>query len=345
MTHPTQHPHKHPAKKKSKIGFWLRLGVSLAALAGLIYALRGKLDEAFGIVRHGLVWEWFLLAVGLYFVAIAIISWRLQLVLHVQKVKVTLLEAFYLSFLGLFFNLFFPSAMGGDVAKAYFAYQYSGKKLPSFTGVVLDRLLGFVTIVLIALIALAFYGRKLITPAIQQSVYGAFGLLLLLTFFFASRRFAGSLRFFSFLIPSAKLRQKLADFYHGIREYRNHRRTLLMSLAISFVAQFFFFLDTYLLARSLQMDISLLTFLVLGPIVVFVSLAPSLSGLGVREAGFVFFFKAYVPVEQALALSLLYDFLFYGSAILAGIVFAFRGGLRKGVVHDLVQAETLQEVA
>lgn len=329
------------AEKSKRGGFILRVVISLTALGGLIYALRGKLHDALLIIHQGLDWRWFLAAVGLYFVAIGIISWRFQKVLKVQKVKVDYPEAFYLSFLGLFFNLFFPSAMGGDVAKAYFAYQYSGKKLASLTGVVLDRLLGFVTIILIALVALWGYSRSLLTPTVERTLYGALGLLVLGILFFSSRRFAYKFRFLSFLIPSKEWRQNLSDFYHAIREYKNHKQSFFVCLVISFVAQFLFFYDTYLLARSLGIHVSLLTFLVLGPVVVFVSLAPSLSGLGVREVGFVFFFKSCMSVEHAFALSILYDFVFYGTAILAGIVFAFRGGLKRKVIHDLAVAEGL----
>jgi hypothetical protein len=42
---------------------------------------------------------------------------------------------------------------------------------------------------------------------------------------------------------------------------------------------------------------------------------------------------------------ILYDFIFYGVALLAGIVFAFKGGLKKSLVHDLEACETLKEVS
>lgn len=329
---------------KKSLGFLLRLAVSVIALAGLVYVLRGKLGEALLIIRKGLQWQWFLAAIGAYFAALAFISWRLQLVFRVQGVKLNFPQTFYLSLLGLFFTLFFPSALGGDVAKGYFAYQYSGKKLGSLTGVVLDRLLGFVTIVLFAVTVFMGYGHTLGTPVIKRSLYGALGLLIFGTVFFSNKRFAQKFRAFSFLIPSAKWRQNLSDLYHAIRNLQHHPEVLWGSLAISIAAQFIFFADGFLLARSLGIEISLWPFFVLMPLVAFISLAPSLSGLGVREAGFVFFFRSFMPAEEAFALSLVYDFIFYGSAFLAGLVFAFRGGLRKKVIHDLEHAKVLQEV-
>lgn len=330
---------------KKKGMFFLRLFVSLLALAGLAYGLRGKLFEALHILHKGLQWKWFFLAVLIYLLATAVISWRLQLIFKVQKVKVRVAQAFYLSFLGLFFNLFFPSAMGGDVAKGYFAYQYSGKKLGSLTGVLLDRLLGFVTLILIALTALSFYGsRQIEIPIVRQMLYGALGLLIFGILFFANHRFAKIFQFLGRLVPSSKWRQNLSDLYHAIRGYGNHKRLLIFCIILSFLGQFVFLADVYLLSKGLGLGLTIGPFLVLVPLVSFASLAPSLSGLGVREAGFVFFFKSLIPAEQAFALSILYDLLYYGYALLAGLVFAFRGGLKPEVIHDLQEIETRKEV-
>ena len=324
---------------KKGLGFLLRIAVSLAAIGALAYALRGKFHEAFLIFQKGIVWPWLLIGVSLFLIPTALISWRLQMIFKVQEVKVSFLESFYLSMLGLFFSLFFPSAIGGDVAKSYFAYQYSGKKLGSLTGVLLDRLLGLVTLVMITVVSVTFYSHRLEIPALKRSIYGLMGAVIFGTLFLANHQFAQKFQFLSFLIPSSKLREKLAGLYHAIRGYRNHRRLLVNCCIISLVAQILFLAQNYFLARSLGIQIALWPFFVLMPLVAFVSMAPSLSGLGVREAGFVFFLKNLIPAEQAFALSLLYDFVFYGCALLGGLVFAFRGGLKKELLAGLEAVE------
>lgn len=330
---------------KKKWALILRVVVSIAGLAGLVYGLQGKFGEALEVVRKGLVWQWFLLAIGVYAVGLGVISRRFQLILHMQGVKLDFLKSFYVSFLGLFFNLFFPSALGGDIAKGYFVYEYSGKKLGSLTGVILDRLLGFFTIVLVALAALLAYSRNFaIAGMVLQSLVAMLGFLVLGIFFFSHRGFAQKFQFLKFLIPSKKWRENLSDFYHAIRGVKDHKRVLLLSLGVSLGAQILFFASNYLLARSLGLEISVWIFFVLMPLIFFVSMAPSLSGLGVREAGFIFFFQPFMPKEEAFALCLLYDILFYGSALLAGLLFALKGGLRREVIHDLEAAEKLPEV-
>ncbi len=328
---------------KPSRNFLLRVGVSLLALGGLGYALRGKIGESLLVFREGLRWDWFLFAVTVYSLALALISRRLQLIFRIQQLKINFLQTFYLSFLGLFFTLFLPSALGGDLAKGYYAYQYSGKKMGSMSGIILDRLVGFISLFPIVLTALAVYGGSLASPAVERSVYGALGIFVLAALFFTSRRFAKQFTFLSFLIPSS-WHDRLLELYNAIRDYRNHKKAMSLCFLISVGAQLLFFWDVYLLGRALGLEVSPWPFFVLVPLIGFVSLAPSLSGLGVREAGFVIFFQSIMPVEKALALSIVYDILFYGSALLAGLMFAFKGGLKGEVIHDLKAVEKLREV-
>jgi hypothetical protein len=53
-----------------------------------------------------------------------------------------------------------PSAVGGDVVKAFYAYKHSGKKIESATSVLLDRLLGFVAIIVMATIGLMCFSKE-----------------------------------------------------------------------------------------------------------------------------------------------------------------------------------------
>ena len=331
------------AAQKSQGSLLLRLGISLAALGGIGWFLRGKLGEAFSLLKEGLQWEWLVLATVIYVIALALISWRFQIVLRVQDVKISFRQSFYLSFVGLFFTLFTPSSLGGDVARGYFASQYSGNKTGSLTGVLLDRLLGFFTIVLIALAALGFYSHGINLPFVKQAVWGALGILISGIVFFSVPGFTRVFRLFSFLIPSEKWRQKISGLYSSIREYRNHPRVLLSSLGLSVIAQLIFLASVYFLSQALQTGVPAGPFFILVPLVGFASMAPSLSGLGVREAGFIFFFKPFMKTEQALALSILYDFIFYGCALAGGIAFAFRGGLKRHLIEDFESQEPALE--
>ncbi|MBI3316979.1 MAG: flippase-like domain-containing protein [Candidatus Omnitrophica bacterium] len=320
----------HPAAS-----FALRLAISFGALGIIVFFLRDKLSETLLIIQTEVAWPWFFLAVVIYGAAIFIQAIRLQLVFKVQKIIMSLKEAAYLHFIGLFFNLFFPSAVGGDVAKAYFAYKHTGKKMESTTSVIFDRLMGFVALILMAITVTLFFSTQLVDTGIIHWVFASLFLMVATMLFFASKRVARHFKFLKVLIPSQKWRDRLSDLYHMIHNYRNHKTVLALCILTSFISQVMFITAHYWLALSLGVDISIWLFFILIPLLAVVSMAPSVGGLGVREAGVVYFFSKHMASERAFALSLLLDLLLYGYSFAAGLIFALRGGLKKKLIHEM----------
>lgn len=317
----------------------MRVLVSLTMVVFILFFLRGKLGDSLNILITEVRWEWFVIAIIAYIVCLFLLSLRLFFVFRVQEILISYGETFYLGLVGLFFNLFFPSAVGGDVAKAYYAYKQSGKKIASTTAVLLDRLMGFVAIILMAIVALGFFSKELNDSRIDRLVYIFLGIMLFSLLFFGSRRFARIFQFLLVAIPSEKWRQRLGDIYHAIYHYKNHLGVLFLTLILSFLAQSLMVMIHYWLAVSLGVSISPWLFFILIPIVFIISMAPSVSGIGVREAGMIALFARYMTPERALALSLLLDILIYGFSFAAGIIYALRGGLKTKVIHEMEALE------
>ncbi len=317
-----------------------RVGVSLLALGYVIYYLHDKLGDAIKILTTEVNWEWFGLAVAAFAAVQVIMAVRLWRIFLIQGVHVSYAKTLYLCVVGLFFNLFLPSAVGGDVAKIYYASKYSGKKIPAATSVILDRLLGLIAIMIIAMVGMLFFHKEFEDPRVSLVFYAFLALIGGITLFFASRRFAKAFKFLDFLIPAGKLRDKLTELYHAFYTCKNHKGTLAACLLISITGQSIVILLNYWMGESLGVDIHPGIYFVIIPLVSIISMAPSLGGLGVREAGSVYFFSHYMPPERALALSLLTDFLIYGFGFLSGLWFAFAGGLKSQTLHDI---ETVQQ--
>jgi glycosyltransferase 2 family protein len=325
-------------KKHGWRGLALRLGVSVAALFFIVHTFEGKLHEAIGILKNEVRWEYFLLAAVTYLGGLTLLAIRLEWVFRVHKIVVNFFESFYLGLVGLFFNLFLPSAVGGDVVKAYYAYKHSGKKVESMTSVIMDRLLGFAALSIMAMAAVLLYSKQLQDERIARMVYFFIGGMAVLALFFASRRFARIFSFFAKVIP-AGLKEKLSTVYHAIYEFKFYKKLMVGAICLSLVGQCLFIIVHYWLALSLQADISLFIFFVLIPILSVVSMAPSLGGLGVRELAVMHLFGKYMGDERAFALSLLLDILIYGFSIISGVIFMIRGGLKSKVLHEM---ETLE---
>lgn len=307
----------------------LRFAISLAALGMIGFFMRDKIHDSISILRYEVQWFWVVLAVAGYFLGLAVIAVRLQWVFRVQDIHMKFRECYYLGFVGLFYNLFLPSAVGGDVARAYYAYKHSGKKIESATSILLDRLLGFFATIIIAALGLFYFSKEVNSAYIDGAVYGACGVLGFCIIFFASRRFAGLFKGFARFIPSEKWRKGLAEIYHAIYGYRHHQGSLFVAILLSFAGQAIFISTNYWVSVSLGADIIYWRFFILIPVISIVSMAPSIGGLGVREASVLYLFSRYLPPERALAYTLLMDILLYTFSIGAGILYAFCGGLKQ----------------
>ncbi|HNX68495.1 MAG TPA: lysylphosphatidylglycerol synthase transmembrane domain-containing protein [Candidatus Omnitrophota bacterium] len=307
----------------------LRFFISFAVLGLVIFLMRDKLHESLGILKSEVRWEWFGFAVVGYFIGLAIVSERIQWVFRVQEIRMKFGECYYLTFVGLFYNLFLPSALGGDVVRAYYAYKHSGKKIESATSILLDRLLGFLATISMAVFGMMYFSKEASNPYIEYAVYGACVVLGFFVVFFASKRFARLFKGLKILVPSEKLKHRLAEVYHAIYGYRHHRGPVLVAILLSFVGQAVFIAVNYLIAVSLGVDINFWKFFILIPVISIVSMAPSIGGLGVREASVLYLFSRYLPAERALALTLLMDILIYSFSVGAGVVYAFCGGLKE----------------
>lgn len=320
-------------------GTLIRISISFFLILGILYALRDKLRDAVIILQKEVDPGWFIFGILVYGVALLILAVRLQSVFKVQQIFISYKEAVYLNFVGLFFNLFFPSAVGGDLAKAYFAYKHSGKKLASTTSVILDRLMGFVTMISMAFVAVFLFGKNLDRPEISRLIYVFLAFMLLAMFFFASKRFASNFKFITHVVPSAKWRQRLSEVYHAIHSYKNHRKILFLSIFLSFAAQTLFISVHYILARSLGVYISPKVFFIIVPVIAIITMIPSIGGLGVREVGLIYFLSHYMAAERSLALSLLLDILIYGYCLLGGIGYVLKGGLKAKVIHEMEELQ------
>jgi uncharacterized protein (TIRG00374 family) len=317
----------------------LRFVISFAAIGLILYFMRGKIHESMAILRHEVIWGWIAVAVVGYFIGLAIIAVRLKWVFKVQDIHMTFRECYHLGFVGLFYNLMLPSAVGGDVAKAVYAYKHSGKKIESATSILLDRLLGFLATILMATIGLMCFSKEADSPYIDYAVFGALGVFTFFGVFFASRRFARLFKGLLRLIPSEKFKIRLAEIYHAIYGYRHHRGPVMAAVVLSFIGQVVFITTNYWVACAIGADISYWKFFILIPVISIVSMAPSIGGLGVREASFLYLFSRYLPQERALAYTLLMDLLTYSFSIGSGIWYAFRGGLKK---KDFDEMEMMQ---
>jgi uncharacterized membrane protein YbhN (UPF0104 family) len=125
----------------------------------------------------------------------------------------------------------------------------------------------------------------------------------------------------------------MREIYRAMYEYREHKGIITKCFVLTIIGQLSFILVNYLLATSLAIEIPPGFFFFFVPILLIMGVAPSVNGIGVREAIFLFYLTEFTSSEKALALSLLTTFFMIFIGILCGIVYAFKGGTDPDIGH------------
>jgi uncharacterized membrane protein YbhN (UPF0104 family) len=287
----------------------LRFGVSSALLAWL--AWRTDWQQVGRTFAH-LRLEFWLAAVGLYAVTqvVSAIRWRqLAEPLGFQR-SLGRFVTYY--FVGMFFNLLLPTSVGGDVVRAWYLDANSGRRLPAFLSVFIDRFSGLLVLLAMACIAAALCPIAL-PRWIPLSVWATAGgaVVALLTLPVLAR-----------WIHHVEPIERLLD---GTRHYLTDIHLLWTTTALSIVVQAANVVLVWLVGVGIGAPVPASYYWIIVPMVTLLTLLPvSLNGMGVREGGMIVFL-APLSVDHAAALSLafLWFSVMTATSLLGAVLYLF----------------------
>jgi uncharacterized membrane protein YbhN (UPF0104 family) len=215
-------------------------------------------------------------------------------------------------FTGMFFNAFGLGTVGGDVARAlYLAYEQR-RRAAALNTVVVDRVSGLLVLLAVALASLLII-RSYELPTV---VYWPPVLLLaaLLVGWVVAPRI---LRLF----PSDHWVRILYE--RDLIPYWGDRRLMVRVAGLSGIFHLSQVATLVLLAEAVGLEIPGTYFLVFGPLVnIFSSLPVSWNGLGVREAGYIYFLGHIgIGSEEAVVYGLLWLALVILGGVVGGVVY------------------------
>jgi uncharacterized protein (TIRG00374 family) len=247
-----------------------------------------------------------------------IFAYRWKIMLTVSGVKVPLLMLVKFYFVGAFFNLFLPTALGGDVVRGYDLAMHSGKRVDAVTSVLMERIVGFFALAFIALLALLLGGGTIkdaaVTTVILVVCLGYFALVIIVFNAKMMKRLVTMLKF----IKLWGIGRRLDRMYDSLHAFTAHKVVLWQCFALSLICQTLTILAGYSLALAINLKLPLIYFFMILPMIWILIMVPlSINGLGVREGAFVFFFTR-VGVSDSAALLL--SFLTFSRAIALGLM-------------------------
>ncbi|MCE9616341.1 MAG: flippase-like domain-containing protein [Lentisphaerae bacterium] len=252
-------------------------------------------------------------------------SWKWQILLRADGVAVPLSKLFASYLIGTFCNLFLPSSIGGDAYRVYDIARYSSRGASSFASVLADRLSGFLALVALALVAavpVALRARNAALLALPLLAAAAIVTALVCLSRRAPARLLLKLTRLERVPRVTGLVERVIDCF---QRYQREPAVVARIMAIAFVFQLSVIVCVRLLAACLDIHAAFRYFAAFVPLISLMEAAPiSIYGIGVRDAGYAFFFgfAGLTPV-QTRALALLYLITNVLYSLLGGVVFLF----------------------
>jgi hypothetical protein len=298
--------------------------VKIAISALLLWIVFRRLDLAemkttFTQVSLGL----FVLSVGLYVSGQFLSAYRWKVLVAPLAIPVTYsrLAAFY--FLGMFFNFFFPTMIGGDAVKLYYLARETGQATKSAASVFMDRNTGLFGLLLVATVVsalgdVAFDDLKLVYPLVGLMLAYLIANVLL----FSDPTYRLLARIFTRL-KLKRLVEMTATFHESFTVYRRSRKQIAAAVVISIVFDFALIGLNYVNAQAVGAAVAFKYFCVFIPVISFISMLPvTMYGLGLREYSFVVFFSQLgLSRETSLLIALLWFFITVFASLPGAVIY------------------------
>jgi hypothetical protein len=232
-------------------------------------------------------------------------------------------------FVSTFLGTFLPASVGGDAVRAYGLASEGVGRADAVASILMDRLLGVVSILLVAIggavLARDLLDVRVLLPAILL-LSAACCLSLAVVF---SPRMAELITAVLERLPRGEGPGK--RLLAAIRQYASHRRALLRVLACSVGVQILRVLQTYCLGLSLGLLVPVSAYFALVPLSLLIVLMPvTINGIGTTQAGFVWLFgRAGVASAPAFALSVLFLAIAIVGNLPGGLLYLWGRGPRE----------------
>jgi len=245
-------------------------------------------------------------------------QWRA--LLRLQDIHLPVRKVIGLYFVGVFFNNFLVSNIGGDAVRIYDLKRLTGRATPGFAATFLDRFIGLFILIIFSVVAYGVTPRLWGTALWLPTGALAGGLLGVLCFGF-SRRLSGMALGVGKRVLPGRVVRILEDVRTGFMCYRHAYGMLVRVGGLALGVQLCRVGVYYATGHALGQDVAFRDCVVFIPLIAIVAAAPiSFGGIGVREnMGVWLFGRVGVAAAPALTMMLL--------GYLAGILASLAGGI------------------
>jgi uncharacterized protein (TIRG00374 family) len=251
------------------------------------------------------------------------------------KTKFSKILSFY--YLGMYFNFFLPTAIGGDAVRVYYLHKEEKRLSDSTASVFLDRDLGMAALLVIATLVSSLAGTG-INGIRLAPIFG----LICVAFIFANLAifYRPTYNLLHRLLKYTKMQsidEKVENLFSSVNSYRGQSKLISGAMLLSFIIQVGGVLANVLIAKSIDFDTAhgWIDFFVFIPAISLISMNPlSVAGTGWREYSYQIFFASVAldfnqAASKATALGLLWLGLIIATSLPGGIIYIFQSSKPK----------------
>ncbi|NOX89516.1 MAG: flippase-like domain-containing protein [Calditrichaeota bacterium] len=301
----------------------LKIVISAGLLGYLIYKAEPvRVVAVFGKVQshNGLVYLF--IAFLTMLVAVWFLALRWQVLLRGYRFNLGTGQLFGFYLIGMFFNNFLPSSIGGDVMRIYKVIAATNHRASGFASVVIERIMGIAATLFLAILALVYVSQQFHD---ERLLYTALVLFFLIIVFFVSlmrdRTFRLILRLFD-KFTIFEIGQKFNKLFEAIHYFQSRRRIFIFVFLLSLASQSSIVLMNFFLIKAFEIPVSLGYLFMVVPVTFVMTMLPSINGLGIRDLGFVSLLgQIGVTTAEALTLSFMNVIIPTIISIAGGILF------------------------
>lgn len=251
--------------------------------------------------NNGLVY--LLLAVVTSILSVFLMSLRWKIILAHYSINLGLSRLFGFYLVGLFFNNFLPTSIGGDIVRIYKIIGDSDQRTASFSSVIIERLVGIAATLFLSITSLYYVSHYFKDDRILYTSIILFSLIIVFFFLITRNRpFEFLLKIFD-KVTVLNIGEKINKLMEAIHLLREKRRIFVWMFLLSVFAQIAIVFMNYAAVLALDIEVDLLYLFLVVPVTFMITMLPSINGVGLRDGGFVFLLGK-IGVSGAAAISL-----------------------------------------
>lgn len=302
---------KDKKTKNKKRNLIIRISISIFLL--IFFASKVDLNETLNLITHT-NYVLLLICVIIYLAGQAISAFKWSIIGEAIGFQRKFADYLQFYFIGMFFNLFLPSTIGGDVSKAYYLSKgdTNGRKAPAIYAVLAERYSGLAVLVWLGTLAmLTPIGHnipmtiKYVAIALSTAIIIGSPLLP----FFIKKVFS----------QNNWLNRSMMNDILVFWDYKLVAKCLGWSLIFHILV----IIIHMLISKAINLHIPLLYYCSVYPIVAIIGFIPiAFNGIGVREGSYIYLLSlAGVSKSAGLAFGLLWFVIVVITSLIGGIVY------------------------